>query len=370
MRWRRAISVTAVGGVLWLTSLVGGSVPAAADTAVIPKGHGYLQPGVVFYLNNPPGNTSIVGQSLGFAQDPSQFASFAGFGGGVQVDLDYQARARVLTPSLAFGLTDSLTLAVVVPIFTQGEVQIERFKVTDSSGQDLTEQAQQQLAGAGYKDPDGTAPIHPVNSWSDGGLGDMVVGARWRYMKRQSVASALTAAVQLPTGKTEDPDLLTDFGRGDGQTDVYAIADLDWQPHPGRVFNVAAGYQLQLPAKRDVRPFLGQKEHARFDLGDVLSIGTEVQETFFQWFPVTLSYQYQKKFKDRYRGTQDLSSLEAQTTGNNHVLGVSAGVSSTLPFLEKQFPYPFMVRSAFRKTVSDNANFDNQQVEVSVTAFF
>ena len=372
MNWIRKISVTGVGSTLWLASFVGGPMLAVADTAVLPKGNGYIQPGVVFYLHNPPGNISTVGQNLDFAQNPSQFSSFAGFGTGVQVDLDYKVHAKVWTPSLAFGLTDSVTLAVVVPIFAIAEIQIKRFKVTDSGGSDLTATAQQTLAGAGYMDPDGTAPIDPINSWSDSGLGDVAVGMRWQFMKRQTVASALTVAVQLPTGKTEDPDLLTDFGLGDGQTDVHTKMDIDWETRPGGLFNASMGYQLQLPAERDVRPFLGQRERARFDLGDIFSVGTEVQETFFQWFPVTLSYQYQKKFKDSYRGagTQDLSSLEAQTAGNNHVLGVSVGVSSILPFIGKQFPYPFSVRAAFRETFSDNTNFDNQQVELSATAFF
>lgn len=344
---------------------------AQAHTMVLPKGHGFLQGEVIFYLNNPPGNTSIIAQSLDFNQNPSAFGQFVGFvpGTSIQTDLDYTARAQVWLPTLAYGLTESITLVGIIPVFDEAKVQIDKFKVTGPTG-DVTAQAQQKLADAGYKDPDGSAPTHPVNSWRGSGLGDIAAGARWRFWKSRALSSAVTVVGQFPTGKTEDPDILTDFGLGDGQVDLHTYFDFDWQPFPQATLTSSLGYQLQLPGKRDVRPLLRSKERAWFDLGDVLSAGTEAQYTILKWLPISAGYRYQKKFQDRYRGSQDLSSFEAGTSGNNHILSASVGISSLAPFLDKKFPYPFILSAGFRKTSSDNVNFKNKQLNVKLTLFF
>lgn len=221
---------------------------AQAHTMVLPKGHGFLQGEVIFYLNNPPGNTSIIAQSLDFNQNPSAFGQFVGFGPGtsIQTDLDYTARAQVWLPTLAYGLTESITLVGIIPVFDEAKVQIDKFKVTGPTG-DVTAQAQQKLADAGYKDPDGSAPTHPVNSWRGSGLGDIAAGARWRFWKSRALSSAVTVVGQFPTGKTEDPDILTDFGLGDGQVDLHTYFDFDWQPFPQATLHIVAGLPAAAP---------------------------------------------------------------------------------------------------------------------------
>jgi hypothetical protein len=333
----------------WL-AFVGAAVPCAAhagDTTVLPRGNGQLQIDTQIYFQNPPE------MRLGPRRDAN-----------APLAVSYDVRATVLVPSLAFGLAKQLTVAVYVPIYAQASVTISEFQLGGVPGTAATQNALRQM---GFKDAPGGAP---VSDWQASGVGDLWAGARWRVVESGGWSAAATVALSLPTGRTDDPDLLTDFGFGSGDVALQGWFSIDREFAGHGLVDLTASYKAQLPDQPIVHPVFGTREQVHRDLGDIVSVEAELRYALGGWVPLSLVYRFADKTQDQYQGNQPLFSLEENTAGTTHTIGGGIGLSSVEAFQGHRFVYPFVLRAAVFRTFSSSSSFENTTAEALLNLYF
>lgn len=165
-----------------------------------------------------------------------------------------------------------------------------------------------------------------LSSWSSTGIGDIEVGGKINYFKSHPIRMTVKAGATLPTGREDDPDILTDCAFGSGQFAVGAYNYVDYQPFANTYFTLETGYTNQLPGSTIVRaplssdvPIGSDKVQADRKLGDYFEAGFEANQTLYKYFTASAKYRFKQKFKDSYSApSADLSSLEIDTDSLLH----------------------------------------------------
>lgn len=156
---------------------------------------------------------------------------------------EYQAKGtadvKVNGAGLAYGLSNRLTLYGTFPWYdARVNLQIDRTKQNNHKEVARTLEAQgntgqaQIISEIANQLPDVTGEViqsvvvngfnyQPLGNWQGEGMGDMELGAIYRLTNWDYAGLALSGGLVLPTGREDDPDILQDFGFGDGQTDAF-----------------------------------------------------------------------------------------------------------------------------------------------------
>ncbi len=231
-----------------------------------------------------------------------------------------------------------------------------------------------------------------VETWSDAGVGDIDIGARYQYFKSETWRLAFTGAGRLPTGKVDDPDNLVDRSFGTG---TYALLFRFHQdfvrqpPGPGRqmgipepgsfVINTTFRYDLYLPDKETLRvcsihnPVCNDKDDVRRDIGDVVEAEISGSVGLLKGLFLSPLYKFGHAFKDQYSGDKgfDYGSLATETDYNEHIFKVSL-IYSTVPlFIENKFPFPLTAGVNYRNRFAGNNNLNKSQyLGFTIAAFF
>lgn len=262
VRRRRALAMA--------PALVVLALPLAAhadDTRVMPPGHFIISMNTVYVLNNPPAD--VTGSSVDIPT------------GVFPIGIDATAReqhkmqAKLLVPTAVVGVYRNLNVIAYLPIFLDAQVDVQEFEV-QAAGVDVTPQAQQALREAGFRGAKKKNRDQPISDWRDRGIGDLGVMLRWRAYGDRKQALSIMGGVKAPTGKREDPLILTDFGFGEGQWDLSADVAGERRLEP-IVLGANAGYKLKLPGEAPMRPVGGPTVHAVRDPGDVMNAGLSVR---------------------------------------------------------------------------------------------
>src|SRR5690606_22186853 len=183
------------------------------------------------------------------------------------IKADMKGRIDVFAPSFSYGVTDRLSVGFVVPFYyaqtnvalgfvpkaaaenfvgllakpEMGQTAKAHEAVDAING--VTETLNQKLANSGYS---------KLGYWSGNGLGDIQVKAKYQAFKNNRLRAATTFGFAAPTGRTDDPDILSDVGFGDGTWDIIAGAGFDQLIGGPFFLNQYVMYTAQLPASREV----------------------------------------------------------------------------------------------------------------------
>jgi hypothetical protein len=278
------------------------------------------------------------------------------------IKADMQGRIDVFAPSFSYGITDKLSLGFVVPFYyAQTDVAVgftphssaENFVgllASPELGQtakaheavdainNVTETLNQKLTNNGYS---------KLGYWSGKGLGDIMVKAKYQAYRGNKLRAATTFGFVAPTGRTDDPDILTDVGFGDGTWDIITGVGFD-QIIGGPFFlNQYVMYTAQLPASREVRmktreeAIEVEKKTVSYDLGDKIDSGLSLQFDTQLGLQGGLGYIYQHKFKDKYNAGESSAVYEENTTQSAHLLESSLGYSSVNSYFRKETAVPY-----------------------------
>jgi hypothetical protein len=243
-----------------------------------------------------------------------------------------------------YGITDRLSVGLILPM-VHANINVNAVSKPNNSLNQLLQQpdlpdghpakaAMTKLKGALQQIQQGTtvnglnSTLHDrfgyqsgIDSWSGTGIGDLEVGAKYNYYRAHPLKMTLKAGGRLPTGREDDPDMLTDCAFGDGQFDIGAYHYLDYQPLANTMFTLELGYTMQLPSSTEVRvplaadvPIGSEKIEVDRKLGDYWEAGLEANQTFFKYVTASAKYRLKQKFSDDYSGASvDLSALEKDT---------------------------------------------------------
>lgn len=303
-----------------------------------------------------------------YQKEGKQFGNSPGFATGV-----VHTAANIKVPVLAMGLTDSLTVGLVVPVvsldvsvdtgFTrQGDGQAFVDYICDSSPEKCNEAArklntatQQKLQRLGYR---------PIQSETINGMGDIQLMSKYRWFGDTSSALATKLALVLPTGTKMNSDKALDLTTGDGRFKVALGVVYDrFLTEGGLRWNTYATYTALLPSRHVKRlPVSGEdslssdKEELTRRYGDQIAVGTGLEYPFDSLGLIVgaaLSSQYLSKTRysgsatsgytrDRYTMLENLEPAQVL-----HALSASVGFSTVSWYRQKKFALPFQVNAVY-----------------------
>jgi hypothetical protein len=198
------------------------------------------------------------------AYDAFSFGEYSGNG---------QADVNVKGYGFAYGITNKITAYVSVPHFT-ASVNMNLVRTKGKNHEEVSSI----LSQHGHNDdtaalwsqltnelPDASGGLlqsvvvnlfgyQPIGSWNATGFGDTDLATIFRLTDVRDMGMAITGGITLPTGRIDDPDILQDFGFGDGQFDVFSELGAGISLF-GRVidFDSSLRYTIQLPSNKLLR---------------------------------------------------------------------------------------------------------------------
>ncbi|MBL7717114.1 MAG: hypothetical protein JNL01_16745 [Bdellovibrionales bacterium] len=300
--------------------------------------------------------------------------------------------AQVMAPVLAYGVTDSYTLAVAVPIYTV-RVDSDAGFIRAGQGQQFVDQAasvnvekgneaagklnnaiQEKLKRLGYK---------PIEDQTLNVLGDLRLVGKYLFYQDEIKTLTLKHEATLPTGRTPDPDNVLAIPIGDGQWDAGLSLITDVKLAPMIRLNAFGGYIAQLPATMTRRlptsptdSLSADKEGVIVDLGDILVGGTSVNyEVQGSPFSIGVGYQFQRMAKasvkdgvfesSRYRLLENELPVRILHSGL-----VMAGFSTVDMYKRKKFIAPIQANLAYSRALAGVNATTNSMLLAELVLFF
>lgn len=257
-----------------------------------------------------------------------------------------KASTLVVGSAIEYGLTENLTIGFIAPVIAANTTFDLKFNKTLEAAvhpafanRDFQKDIRDIAAAKGY---------NYVKEWENFGLGDIEIGLKYRLLNTNSLALATKTGFRLPTGKSDDPDLLTDIPLGDGQTDVGSTLLLDYRGIPHTLLTGMAKYTVQLADHQLLRVpddgefFTNKKENIKRNLGDRFDTSLTAEVSLLDVFNINTTYSFFRKEKDRF--TSNLGyyakGLEKNTAQQKHSADIGIGFSTLPWFKEGSFTFP------------------------------
>lgn len=312
-------------------------------------------------------------------------------------DADLKARVRVTAPIFAFGLYEKLTIALAVPYYRARTNVAIGFKPNENAAaflNALSRPENNQVAAAreaGEKinravdrlneklTDNGFAALGP---WEDEGIGDVTLAAKalvaQGHLARRPVAFASTAGFVAPTGKVDDPQILTDIPFGDGQWDIFGQLSFDEEILDSVTFNQTLKYTHQLEGQKKVRAIREDEKievpltSTRFKPGDrwETNISLAWQPSF--GLVSGVGYSAMKKLGDRYKLDQEETKreLEKASDQTGQQLEGTLGYSTVSAFQRGTVPIPLELKMTLTRPMASQNTPVSSLAQLDFTMFF
>lgn len=285
-------------------------------------------------------------------------------GAGFNVHLDTQVTTEFTELMLGYGVTDNLTVGVILPyVRTRNRVRLADTGLLGSAA----------LQGVLTS----TLGYAPLGSTSTAGLADPTVGALWRFHKGPKDSAIAGFGVRFGVAREDDPHNLADIPPGDGSTDLRFR--LEYFRDMGRGWDVRllAEHQVQLSDRIRARPGnplttpAGATETLERDLGDYQEFDLELGKTWGDWRASLTWHRYQEA-SDRYTSAvgTDTAFLSANTRTVADQARYGLTWSGIRAWQAGQLPLPLIVKLEVQDAVAGRNFVDVRDVYLRVTSFF
>lgn len=292
--------------------------------------------------------------------------------GRYNISPQVQARATIL--GIGYGITDNLMLGFGAPIINASVNLSGNYTVSNRLSQvadELRTKAKSQpesnrqkmriMAQLLERAPQVTPEVlqhyfvnemgyKPLGSWSANDIGDTRIFLHYNYLTDLVFRSGVRLAVDLPTGRKDDPDLLTDFGFG-SETTALSVESIHDIALLGPLLTISSSlmYKANAITVKEVRltndlPISDVKESVQYKRGDTFEFlfGSSSQpRDDLEFFAQVL---FSNKFTDEYTGKHedyDYNNLSEGTDTRSQTYTVGATYSAVQKYLDGGFLLPF-----------------------------
>ena len=375
----------------------------ADDAAVLPQGVSRVYWDFYRYLPttqryNADGEKEDLAHPFTNASlDASVFPVLALFGPNAtlgEVAIDYEYDIDVLDLGYSYGLTNKLSIGIHIPYYW----------ITNNVDTELdTTNATVGLAAGGVccnTIPPGTAMtvddvqglvksqfgFSRIDDWQRDGIGDIELGAKYRFFLEKSSAFALTGGLRIPSGYEDDADKLDDVAWSFGNYALllrlhydYLLSQL-WNPSPSSlqqpapaagdvVLNLTFRYDYMLPDDKIMRigdtaeqTLTNNRERVDRKLGDIVNLEVSLKYHFDSAFSTMATYTYGFKQKDDIDGDMgfNYSSLEADTDSREHIFILELNYSTLAAYRDNKSRAPMEFSIAYRDRFKARGPFSDQ----------
>lgn len=304
------------------------------------------------------------------------------------------AQISVWAPIFAYGVTSKLTIATALPIYSASTDISVGFK--SNSGADkfigaLTDSKMsnyQSAVEAARKMSEAPSRLNTklvdngyqqLDKWQDTGLGDLQVIAKYLAYDGEVFKTTVSGGFVAPTGKTDDPAILTDLPFGDGQWDLISQVILDQDITPQLKINQFYKYTYQAPGNKETRLKTAEEsievelKEIDYKLGDKVDAGLSIQyeqaSTGIQGGLGVIAF---RKFSDTYE-TEDLASkseLEKDSTQEALYWAAKLGYSTVKAYGRGEFAAPLMASIEYRKQQESKNQPRTDFTQIDLKLFF
>jgi hypothetical protein len=307
--------------------------------------------------------------------------------------IDAKANVEVDVFGFAYGMTDNLTAYFGVP-FYKADVRLKYSRKQDNSynevGEILNNYTNDDMAGIigatveQMFDVDGPVIQNQVvqgygyrelGDWSGNGPGDMEFGLMYAFQKATDGSGLmLTLGGVAPTGYVDDPDVIQDFGFGDGQWDAFAEFGGSYTMNSHLILNAYTRYTHQFASDKTLRVneaanggLNDEKDVFTEKLGDMMLFDVSSDIILNDWISLTPSFRYETRERAHYI---DSSGMVNQQMGDNsnfsaQMFRMQAAFSSVTPYTKGNFILPAQIKFGYQ-TILDGENtpkFDRYELE-------
>lgn len=200
----------------------------------------------------------------------------------------------------------------------------------------------------------------PIGDWYGKGYGDMETGFMAKLIDKGVWGLMFYPGVILPTGRTDDPDILQDVGFGDGQFDLFGEMATGYVVNDSLHFGTILRYTYQAPTTKALRvpeqrdfQLSTIKDDFRIKYGDRINWQLSSTLHFNDWISITPIYRFMYQMPSRYdsENAEANDYLAVNSDKLEHVGQLTTTFSSITPFLKKQFILPAQVNVNLIKTL-------------------
>jgi len=314
--------------------------------------------------------------------------------GAMSGDVKANITARFF--GLGYGLSDTVTLFFGVPYIDAsvkseltfngennaqaiknelGDLAYDELKEgLDKASQLNAQQIRQNILDAGFS---------PFESWEHKGYGDLRLGAKVAFAQRPAkglkLVSILTPTLEVPTGYTENPDLLTDVSFGKGYyalglnvEERLIIARSFWVGLDGSFTeNFATKIDKRVPEGNESLPKADRKVSTNYQPGDDVDTAASVG---LNLGVVSAAYRagVKRHFSDSYSGTLagNYKLLARDSSSYQMYQQVKLTFSTADAYKRKSFPIPLMISLGANQPVAAKNSSDETYYEITFASFF
>jgi hypothetical protein len=306
--------------------------------------------------------------------------------GVVNVEVDAQV------PVFALGLTRKWTAAIVVPI-VESKTNVDTGFLAGSEIQSIANQLISE--GKGFKaeevqqktnnaiiDSVAKKGYKPLADEQKDMLGDIRIVNKLQLKNEKDYAISLTNSLVLPTGEEADIDKVVDVGAGDGQFDVEAGINVDFNMTSRVTVSARASYTWQIadttakrvPEKADSTVTPDVDYQVKRDLGDIIYTSIGAGYLMDSGIQLRGQYSFQYKEGDVYTGDKYESYrydwMGQKTSQRLHAAQLGIGYSTIPAFKRKEFAVPLELNLSLGTPISGKNVTNDTTIAAEVAVFF
>ncbi len=303
--------------------------------------------------------------------------------------------ANIKVPALAMGLTENLTVGIVVPIVNV-DVSVDTGFIRGNDGQTfvdyicdsspdkcneaaakLNDATQKKLARLGYE---------PLRSMTVAGLGDIQLVSKYRVYSTATSGLAAKLNLILPTGTSVNANRALDITTGDNRFkialgavhDYFLFGDLRWNVHGTYTTLLPSHNVKRLPVSAE-DTLSKDKEELTREFGHQAIVGTGLEYPIHKAGLVLgagVSTQFLSKTRysgagtdaytlQRYKILEDLELAQVL-----HAVSASVGFSTVNWYKQKSFPLPLQLNASYSHPLGGRNAPKNDIVAGEMVLFF
>ncbi len=321
--------------------------------------------------------------------------------GSFHISPKVTAKAQIL--GLGWGLSSRLMLGVGVPIINatvtlKGHykpsnslvIAAKKLRQQSSTAPEDVKQKLSLIAQILEKAPQITPEImhnylvnemgyKPIGSWHGVGFGDARLFLHYNYLLSLKARHALRWGVDVPIGRVDDPDILTDFAFGTGSyaTNIETIHDF---PLLGPLLTVSASasYKHYFLSRQTIRltsdaPLAEDKETVVFKKGPITEVLLGVSSELLKNTEFFTQILHTETQKDNYSGKkQDFNYAQLSRNSNYQSQTVTYGLtySTIKDFLNGSFLLPLKFTLSNSDLISGLSTEKVQYTQFDLQLFF
>ena len=285
--------------------------------------------------------------------------------------VDAQASRAQYSFSIQHGVTDELSVGMMIPYIKQSVTVGASITGTNTVGDILAGMQGNGMTGPAYqKMTSGLSALNSANTqtlqqmlqskgydgfnnYSGSGLGDIILGGRYKYLdtKYDELVSSAQLGVTIPSGRLHPASSITQIDYGNGAWDLGAANIFNYTPWKLLTLSTGQHYTYQFSSSRpmavrtdasDVIPDASNAQKVNIHLGDKYWTNLGAKLNISKAVSFESSYEWYWKREDKYSGglPVDYTYLSQGTNLYTETLQIGLNVSTIPAFMKFDFPVP------------------------------